>query len=183
MAHIIIVGDGPGGLSAALFLAKNGQEVTVFGQDKTAMHWAHLYNYLGIPSIGGTAFQEVAREQVAQFGAVLRDERVTAVTPQEDGFAVKTEKGGHSADYLILAEGKGARFSKELELDMTEAGVVVDRHGRTAVARLYVVGRGTRINRSQAIISAGDGAAAALDILSEIHGKDFIDFDTPPEDE
>ena len=29
MARIIIVGDGPGGLSAALFLAKAGQDVTV----------------------------------------------------------------------------------------------------------------------------------------------------------
>lgn len=29
MAKVIIVGDGPGGLAAALFLAKNGQDVTV----------------------------------------------------------------------------------------------------------------------------------------------------------
>lgn len=34
MVRINIVGDGPGGLSAALFLTKNGHEVTVFGQDK-----------------------------------------------------------------------------------------------------------------------------------------------------
>ena len=65
MAHVIVVGDGPGGLSAALFLAKNGQEVTVYGQDKTAMNHAHLYNYLGIPEIGGTEFQAIARQQVS----------------------------------------------------------------------------------------------------------------------
>ena len=34
MARIIIVGDGPGGLSAALFLAKADQDVTVFGMDR-----------------------------------------------------------------------------------------------------------------------------------------------------
>ena len=51
MASVVIVGDGPGGLSAALFLAKNGQDVTVFGTDDTAMHYAYLYNYLGIPEI------------------------------------------------------------------------------------------------------------------------------------
>ena len=34
--------------------------------------------------------------------------------------------------------------------------------------------------RSQAIISAGDGAAAALDILSTEKGEDVLDWDEPP---
>ena len=63
MASVAIVGDGPGGLSAALFLAKNGHEVTVFGTDKTAMNWAYLHNYLGISEIAGTEFQTIARGQ------------------------------------------------------------------------------------------------------------------------
>ena len=83
MADVIIIGDGPGGLSAALFLAKNGQNVTVFGQDETPMHYAKLYNYLGIPEITGTDFQKVAREQVQSFGADLQEERAAqiAVSP------------------------------------------------------------------------------------------------------
>jgi flavin-dependent dehydrogenase len=40
MPDVIVIGDGPGGLSAALFLAKNKMDVVVFGEDKTAMHWA-----------------------------------------------------------------------------------------------------------------------------------------------
>ena len=31
MADVIVIGDGPGGLSSALFLAKNGKDVLVFG--------------------------------------------------------------------------------------------------------------------------------------------------------
>ena len=61
MSSVVIVGDGPGGLSAALFLAKNKLQVTVFGQDQTAMHYAYLYNYLGLPEIDGSDFQEIAR--------------------------------------------------------------------------------------------------------------------------
>ena len=83
MSDVIIIGDGPGGLSAALFLAKNGQNVTVFGLDKTSMHYAMLYNYLGIPEITGSDFQEVARRQVQKFGAKIQDQEVTS--PLEPG--------------------------------------------------------------------------------------------------
>jgi thioredoxin reductase (NADPH) len=62
MTRTVVVGDGPGGLSAALFLAKNGHTVTVYGQDQTPMHHAHLRNYLGLPDISGSDFQAVARE-------------------------------------------------------------------------------------------------------------------------
>ncbi|MBT8241986.1 MAG: FAD-dependent oxidoreductase, partial [Acidimicrobiia bacterium] len=82
MTHTIVVGDGPGGLSAALFLAKNGSEVTVYGKDETAMHFAYLHNYLGIDEISGSDFQERAREQATSVGAELHDIRVTSVTSQ-----------------------------------------------------------------------------------------------------
>jgi hypothetical protein len=35
-----------------------------------------------------------------------------------------------------------------------------------------------RKTRSQAIISAGTGATAALDILATEQGKDFVDYDS-----
>ena len=41
----------PAGLSAALFASKNGLETTVFDTDKTWLHKAHLFNYLGIRSM------------------------------------------------------------------------------------------------------------------------------------
>lgn len=182
MHDVIIIGDGPGGLSAALFLAKNGLDALVLGQDKTAMHWAYLYNYLGIPEMGGTEFQTIAKAQVRRFGATLRDDaRVETVRPTAEGFEVVLEDSATlSARYLVLAEGKGARLATELGLEKGEEGVLVDRHGRTTLPGVYAVGRLTRTVRSQAIISAGEGAAAALDILTIEKGKPFYDFDTPP---
>ena len=50
------------------------------------------------------------------------------------------------------------------------------------IDRVYVVGRAVRPARSQAIISAGAGAVAALDILAREEGKDVQDWDTPPKD-
>ncbi|HEU4894334.1 MAG TPA: FAD-dependent oxidoreductase [Acidimicrobiia bacterium] len=182
MARVNIVGDGPGGLSAALFLAKNGHEVEVYGQDKTAMNFAHIHNYLGIPEIAGTEFQRIARDQVKGFGARLIDEEVTAVTAG-DRFVTTTASGRSGSDYLILTEGKSPELARALGLAKAEAGAItVDANYMSSIDRLYVVGRAVRPARSQAIISAGAGAVAALDILAREEGKDVQDWDTPPKD-
>lgn len=181
--RVIVIGDGPGGLSAALFLAKNGQDVTVFGQDKTAMHWALLKNYLGLPEIKGSDFQSTARKQVEGFGARIRDARVEGVKRAGDVFEVTLENGERAqADFLVLSEGKSPRLAQQLGLVFDEQrGLSVDINGKTKLDRVYAVGRLVRPTRSQAIISAGDGAAAAIDILSNITDKAVQDWDSPPE--
>ncbi|MEM9133279.1 MAG: FAD-dependent oxidoreductase [Actinomycetota bacterium] len=179
MAKIIIVGDGPGGLSAALFLSKKGQhDVTVYGKDETAMHYAMLKNYLGLPDTSGVDFQDDARKQLERYGVPVTDVTVTAVRAVDGGVEVDAGDDTSQADYLILSEGQKAPLAESLGLEMTGEGIAVDRWGRTAVERVYAVGRCVRQGRSQAIISAGDGAAAALDIMSEIEGKDIQDWDS-----
>lgn len=180
MARVIVVGDGPGGLSAALFLAKNDHEVTVFGQDKTAMNYAYLHNYLGFPEIDGTEFQGIARQQVARQGAELRDEEVKSVVINTV-FVAETDSGSYESDYLILTEGKSPELARSLGVDEDDSGaIVVDRDMRSSIDKVYVVGRSVRPSRSQAIISAGAGAVAAVDILAREAGEDVQDWDTPP---
>lgn len=182
MTSIIVVGDGPAGLSAALFLAKSGHDVTVYAQDETAMHYAHLHNYLGIPEVGGTEFQRIAREQVAGYGARLREEEVTRVRATDDAFVVGSATDEQTATYLIVAGGKSAQGLVRQAGAQADGGeVVVDKQYRTSVDRCYAVGRVARPRRSQAIISAGAGAVAALDILARETGRDVTDWDTPPD--
>ncbi len=180
MSRVTIVGDGPGGLSAALFLAKNGHEVKVFGQDETAMNHAYLYNYLGIPEIDGTDFQNIAKGQVTEQGGQIMAEEVTSVAADEV-FTVETDSGSYESDYLILTEGKSPELARSLEMETDDDGaIVVDQDNRSSVDKVYVVGRSVRPKRSQAIISAGAGAVAALDILAREEGRDVQDWDTPP---
>lgn len=181
MTRVAIIGDGPGGLSAALFLAKSNIETRLFGTDETAMHHAHLYNYLGIDEIAGSDFQQRARAQVTKFGAQLHDAQVTAIARKSgSGFTVTTAHDTYPGDYVILAGGKAAQ-ALAAELGVTKAGkhLAVDSEFRTNVDRVYAVGRLIRPERSQAIISAGAGATAALDILAREAGKDITDWDTP----
>jgi thioredoxin reductase (NADPH) len=181
MSTIAIVGDGPGGLSAALFLAKNGHDVTVFGVDETAMHHALLRNYLGVDETPGSVFQERAVRQVEGFGAVIVRSRVSAVEATAEGFTLTLEDGSSkAANYLILSEGREPVLARALGADTDEAGgIAVDRDQRTSVPGVYAVGRSTRPTRSQAIISAGAGAAAALDVLAREAGADVQDWDKP----
>lgn len=180
MPEAIIIGDGPGGLSCALFLAKNKVDVLVLGEDKTAMHWAQLRNYLGIVEIHGSELQKIGRKQVIDFGGRIRDDHVESIAQSGSTWTVTVGNEKLSASYLVLSEGKAPMLAKQVGLAFDDRhGIATDRNAR-APNGVYVVGRSARPGRSQAIISAGDGAAAAIDILSRIKGEDFVDWDEPP---
>jgi len=180
MTDVIVVGGGPAGLSAALFASKNGLDTTVFDTDGTWLHSAHLFNYLGIESVDGSEFVESAREQVESFGAELREEEVTDVAAGDDGLAVTTDDGEYESDYLVLATGAKRDLAEALGCAFTDEDVVeVDVTMETSVEDAYATGAMVRAEEWQAIISAGDGAAAALNVLSKEKGEHFHDFDTP----
>ena len=144
MTDVLIVGDGPAGLSAALFLAKNEMSVKVFGQDQTLMHKAVVYNYLGIPDITGSEFQKISRQQVEKFGAELLEGEVNSVEKGASGFTVQTDDSvSHKGEYLILATGPSNPLAESLGVDKGDEGLVSDRSGRTGVDGLYVVARTT----------------------------------------
>ncbi len=178
---VIVVGGGPAGLSAALFTAKNGLETTVFDTDATWMHKAHLFNYLGIGSVGGSEFMATARHQVDDFGVDRRqDEPVTAVEEADDGFAVETDDGTYEADYVILATGANRDLAAALDCAFTDEEVVdVGVDMETSVDGVYATGAMVRPEEWQAAIAVGDGAAAALNILSTVRGEYYHDFDVP----
>ena len=181
MTDVCVIGGGPAGLSAALFTAKNGLDTTVFDTDDTWLHMAHLFNYLGIESIDGGEFLGHARDQVDDFGVDRRQgEAVTGVSEDGDGFTVTTGDGEYEADYVVLATGSDRDLAADLGCTFTDDETVdVDVTMETSVEDAYATGAMVRAEEWQAIISAGDGAAAALNILSKEKGEHFHDFDTP----
>ena len=185
MPTVAIIGGGPAGLSAALFTAKNDLDTVVFDTDETWMHKARLYNYLGIEEIGGTEFVERARDQVESFDADVKvGEEVTGVEEDGDGFAVTTDGDEYEADYVVFATGTDTGLLEELGCETIEGGLVdVDRNMRTSVADAYAVGSMIRDQKWEAVISAGDGGAAALQILSDEAGEPVHDFDVPDDAE
>ncbi len=117
MSDVAVIGGGPAGLSAALFTAKNGLDTVVFDTDGTAMHAAHLFNYLGIKSIDGEEFLEVAREQVDEQGAERKQgEEVTNVEQADNGFTVTTEERRLRCDLRRLHHRPVTRYGRSPRL-------------------------------------------------------------------
>ena len=179
VTDVAVVGGGPAGLSAALFTEKNGLDTIVFDAGGSWVSKSHLYNYPGIGSMDGDVFLANARNQVELFGAEVREEQVTDVAAEEADFTVETEESSVSADYLILATGAKRDLAEALGCEFSGDVVDVDVSMETSVADAYATGAMVRAEEWQAVISAGDGAAAALNVLTKERGEHFHDFDTP----
>ncbi|MGM0606002.1 MAG: NAD(P)/FAD-dependent oxidoreductase [Halobacteriota archaeon] len=181
MTHVAIVGGGPAGLSAGLFASKNGLDTVLFDTDSTWMHKAHLFNYPGIGSIGGSEFLATARQQVDDFGVDRHQgEEVTAVESTDEGCTLTTDDGEYDVSYVVFATGASRDLAADLGCERTDDGPIdVDVTMETSVPDVYATGAMVRVEEWQAVISAGDGAAAALNILSKERGEHFHDFDTP----
>lgn len=173
---VLIVGDGPTGLSAAIILAKTGFAVEVIGSDETPVRKAMLHNYPGVEDLEGPAFMAHARRQAEGFGAILRKATVESVELGER-IRVETDRGRFEGTRLVLATGFDTTLAQTLDLDRSEHGIIVDIDGRTSQPRVYAGGAAVRGMKSQLATSVGDGAAIAVDILSEARGKPSHDYD------
>src|SRR5437899_12093850 len=94
---VIVAGGGMAGLSAALFLARAGLSAAVFDNAESSLRRvSKVNNYLGFPEgVGGAELLELGKRHAQRFGAVVRPERIDAVAPRADGFAVSAGGSGY----------------------------------------------------------------------------------------
>jgi thioredoxin reductase (NADPH) len=179
---VVIIGGGVAGLSAAVFLARAQVAVAAFDQAESSLYRvSRVNNYLGFPDgVSGASLIDLGRRQAQAFGATLFDENARSVEQSADAFTVATDARTVRANYLVLASNKRTDIARSLGLELGGHGarfVAVDTDGRTPIERVYAVGRITGAP-SQAIVSAGDGAKVAIDIIQRIRGGYYVDHDT-----
>jgi thioredoxin reductase (NADPH) len=107
----IIIGGGPAGLAAAIYLARFRRSVLVLDQGSGRWDTAEINeNYFGFPQgIHTRELRELGLKQAQKFGAVCRGEPVSEARrepgPGGAQFAVQSSAQTYSAHTLIIATG------------------------------------------------------------------------------
>lgn len=110
---VIIIGGGPAGLTAALYLARAKYRTLVlekekFGGQITITH--EVVNYPGVAKTSGTELTETMRKQAEAFGAEFMLTEVESLDTSGDIKTVKTDRGELKAFGVLLATGAHPRM-------------------------------------------------------------------------
>jgi thioredoxin reductase (NADPH) len=105
----LVIGGGPAGLTAAIYLARYHLSLKVVDAGKSRASWIpRTHNHAGFPGgISGTELLERMREQARMYGATIETGRVTRLDVLEEGAGFCAEWGSGSviARKVLLATG------------------------------------------------------------------------------
>ena len=109
---VIVVGGGPAGLSAALYMARAKYKVLVLEKKKFGGLITITSEVVNYPGVFHTSGEELTKEMVKQaqaFGAEFQLAEMTRFQKEGNFFHVHTDKGDVKALGLILATGAAPR--------------------------------------------------------------------------
>lgn len=185
MYDIAVIGAGPAGASAAIFTAKAGKKTLVIDNDKGMTKRAWVENHYGLPDgISGPDMVEAGKIHAKKFGAELVEDTVTDIVKDGDSFRLTTEGGQtYEARYVIITTGANTALAEKIGLrtkDATEPRIKtvldVDASGKTNIEGIWAAGTAAGVS-VHTIITAGDGAKVAINLLSEMNGERYVDHD------
>jgi thioredoxin reductase (NADPH) len=153
----IVIGAGPAGLAAAIYLARFRRRVLVLHDGDSRAAWIpRSHNHPGFPGgVVGVDLLERTRRQAEEFGARIEAARVTGLAVEGDGFKVTAGDRGLAARSVILATGIVDRLP---DLPGVEAAV------RRSLVRICPICDGFEVT-GQAVAVIGDGALGVREAL------------------
>lgn len=103
----IIIGAGPAGLTAAIYLARYHLSIRLFDSGTSRAAWIPCtHNHAGFPDgIEGKELLRRMRVQARKYGAVREEKRVEHLAKAGDHFTVGTDSGAYTARTVLLATG------------------------------------------------------------------------------
>lgn len=181
--EVAVVGGGPAGAAAALFAARAGKSTLLVDADRGMTRRAMLFNHLGVLEITGPDLVDAGLRQATRAGAELVKGTVLEVVRSADGLEVRTDAGTFVARHVILATGASAELAEKAGVATRPASqpriqtvVVVDTSGRTSQPGIWAAGTVADVS-VHTIVTAGDGARVAINLISELNGSRWVDHD------
>jgi thioredoxin reductase (NADPH) len=189
MYDVAIVGGGPAGASAATFTARAGLQTVLIDADAGMTRRAMVNNHLGFPEgVSGPDLVDNGKLMAARAGAkVVAGKVVDLHRTSDEAFSIGTEDGeAYEARQVILTLGANPELARQAGIT-TKPGteprikevVDVDAEGRTSLAGVWAAGTAAGVS-VHTIITAGDGARVAVNLISGTKGERHVDHDVLP---
>lgn len=167
MRKCVIIGAGPAGMNAALYLKRAGIEPIIIEKDVPGgemLKTDKIENYLGFESISGGELALKMSIQLKDLGINIIRDKVIKVR-HDDKFIVECEKEQYVSDYVIVATGRTPRkLGLRGEEELTGKGI---SYCAVCDGAFY---RG----REVAVIGGGDAALTEALYLADLCSKVYV---------
>ncbi|TSD09691.1 NAD(P)/FAD-dependent oxidoreductase [Haloglomus irregulare] len=190
MREVLVIGGGVAGLQAAVFTAKAGLDTLVLsGDEPLVCSTDKIQNLVTRERIAGDEIIDTGRERVQSLGGDIRDTTVTDLTREDTPgpFTATTANAEtHIAESVIVATADEFDFLEPLrdELEFVsgrDGEFTMERHIETdeanqATDNVFVAGLANTWEY-QTSVAIGDGAKAAVNLISDRRDEAYIDHD------
>ena len=167
LRNCVIIGAGPAGMNAALYLKRGGIEPIIIESDVPGGKMLKTYkieNYLGYESIDGGELALKMSKQVKDLGVKIIRDKVIKVS-HDDKFVIKCENNEFISDYVIVATGRIPR-----KLGLKNESELIGR----GISYCAVCDGAFYKNKEVAIIGGGNSALTEALYLSDLCLKVYI---------
>ena len=109
---ILVIGAGPGGMSAAQYAARAGYSTLVLdpmGPGGQLLYIDEIENYPGLGKTSGYVLSEAMENQCKEFGVEIEYDEATKIEKKENRFIVTSSYSEIEAKAVILATGASHR--------------------------------------------------------------------------
>jgi thioredoxin reductase (NADPH) len=190
MRDVLVIGGGVAGLQAAVLTAKAGLDTLVLsGGEPLVCSTDKIQNLLTHERIAGEEIVDAGRDRVRAFGGEIDEATVTSLA--RDGssgpLTATTETAETRAgESVVVATAGDLGFLDPLdeEIEFTggrEGEFTMERHVETdeanrATESVYVAGLANTWEY-QTSVAIGDGAKAAINLVSDRREEAYVDHD------
>ena len=104
---VIIIGAGPGGISASLYTKRSNLKTLILYEDESSLEKTDkIENYYGFEKgISGEELYQTGIKQAKNMGVEIKKEEVIKIEMLTNEFAIKTTKSEYKSKVVILATG------------------------------------------------------------------------------